>query len=74
MVHGNKVPIAGLICMDQTLADVTDVPEVLPGDTAVLIGTSGVQEISACDLAEQSGTISNEILSRLGERLERFVV
>lgn len=74
VVHGYKVPIAGLICMDQTLVDVTDVPEVLPGDTAVLIGTSGVQEISACDLAEQSGTISNEILSRLGGRLERIVV
>ena len=56
--------------MDQTLVDVTDCPPVAPGDTAVLIGTAGGLEITACDLAKQAGTIANEILSRLGARLE----
>lgn len=68
LIHGRRAPIVGRICMDQTLVDVTDVPNVLPGDTAVLIGKSGTEEITACDLAEQAGTISNEILSRLGAR------
>ena len=59
--------------MDQTLADISEIPEkkVAPGDTAVLIGRSGSLEITAGELAERCGTITNEILSRLGERLER---
>lgn len=72
LINGRRAPIAGLVCMDQTLADVTDIPNVSPGDTAVLIGKSGDLELTACTLAEQTGTISNEILSRLGGRLERI--
>lgn len=71
LVGGRKAPIAGRVCMDQTLVDVTDCPPVAPGDTAVLIGTSRGLEITACDLAKETGTIANEILSRLGTRLER---
>ena len=74
LIRGHRAPIIGCICMDQTLIDITDIPDVSLGDCAVLIGRSGDLEISACDLAEQTGTISNEILSRLGERLERIVV
>lgn len=71
LVRGRAAPVAGRICMDQTLLDVTGVPEAAVGDTAVFIGKSGDREITACDVAEQAGTISNEILSRLGPRLER---
>lgn len=71
LVRGRVAPIVGRICMDQTLLDVTDIPSVVPGDTAVFIGASGEQEITACDVAAQAGTISNEILSCLGNRLLR---
>ena len=74
LIRGQRAPIAGRVCMDQTLVDVTDIPGVAPGDTAVLIGRSEEREISACDLAGQTGTISYEILSRLSARLERVVV
>jgi serine/alanine racemase len=60
--------------MDQTLVNVSAVPDVKAGAAAVIIGRSGDLEITACDLAEQAGTISNEILSRLGERLEREMI
>lgn len=73
LIRGKKAPIAGRICMDQTLVDVSSIPGVKAGDAAVVIGRSGAEEITACDLAEQSGTIANEILSRLGGRLERMV-
>ena len=73
-IQGYTAPIAGRICMDQTLLDITDIPSVMPGDIAVFIGKSGSREITACDIAEQAGTISNEILSRLGGRLERVLV
>lgn len=71
LIRGKRAPVAGRICMDQTIVDVSDIPKVRAGDTAVVIGRSGAEEITACDLAQQSGTITNEILSRLGGRLER---
>lgn len=74
LVHGHIAPIVGRICMDQTLLDVTDIPTVVSGDIAVFIGKSGNQEITACDVAEQTRTISNEVLSCLGERLERTLI
>lgn len=74
LINGCPAPIIGRICMDQTMVDITGVPDVQSGDAAVLIGKSGGEEITACELAEQAGTISNEILSRLGSRLERVAV
>ncbi len=74
LLEGKKAPIVGRICMDQMLVDVSGIEGVKAGDTAVLIGTSGMQEITAMEVAGQCNTISNEILSRLGERLERIVV
>lgn len=74
LLHGRRAPIVGRICMDQTLVDVTDIPDAAPGDTAVLIGRSGGQELTACQVAEQAGTITNELLSRMGPRLDRFFV
>ena len=73
LLHGCRAPIVGRICMDQTLVDVAEIPAVDPGDVAVLLGTSGQETITAYDLAQQAGTITNEILSRLGPRLERIV-
>ena len=60
--------------MDQLLLDVTDVPGVRQGDEVILIGKSGKEEIRAEELAAKAGTISNEILSRLGARLARVAV
>ena len=72
LIRGAEAPVTGLICMDQTLVDVTDIPGVESGDAAVIIGVSGRRELTAFDLAE--GTITNEVLSRLGPRLGRIVV
>ena len=74
LIRGVKAPILGRMCMDQTIVDVSRVPRVQAGDEAVLIGNSGREEITAADLADQAGTISNEILSRLGARLERITI
>lgn len=63
------VPIAGRICMDQLAVDITDAPEVVVGDTAVLIEADADSELSASAVAAVCGSISNELLSRLGARL-----
>lgn len=74
LVRGRKVSIIGRICMDQLTLDVTDVPEILPDDEVVFIGSSGECRLTAEDMAEKTGTITNEILSRLGSRLHRVVI
>ena len=60
--------------MDQTIIDVTDIPGVSAGDTAVVLGCSGTESINAYDVAEQTESITNEVLSRLCDRLERILL
>lgn len=74
LVRGKRVPMAGRICMDQLLLDVTEVPGVQPGDEVVFIGESKEKEIKAETMAREAGTISNEILSGLSDRLCRILV
>lgn len=75
LVQGKKVPIVGRICMDQALVDISELEEdaVKTGDVVTLIGTDGNETLTAADMAEAAGTITNEILSRLGSRLEGSV-
>lgn len=74
LINGCKARIAGRICMDQTIIDVTDIPYVSSGDIATIIGTSGNEVIGVTDIAEQTHSITNEVLSRLGSRLVRVAV
>lgn len=67
LINGSRAPVVGRVCMDQLFVDVTDCGEVRPGDTVTLIGPG----LSCEELAEACGTISNEILSRLGKRLPK---
>ena len=74
LLHGVRCPIAGMVCMDQLLLDVTDIPQVRQGDTATFIGRDGSKTITACEVAAQSGTIANEVLSHMGDRFQRLWV
>ena len=74
LINGQRANIIGKICMDQTMVDVTDIENVRGGTEAVLIGSSGDKCIRASELADMTGTITNEILSRLGSRLSRVMV
>ena len=71
LIRGCTAPIIGRICMDQTMVDVTGLA-VQCGDVATLIGRDGSAEISAAEMANRCGTITNEILSRLSDRLKRI--
>lgn len=64
-------PIIGRICMDQLVIDVTDIQDVKVGDIVSLIDID--EKISAEIMAAKSETITNELLSRLGNRLSRIV-
>ena len=74
LVRGVRVPIIGRICMDQLLIDVTDLEEVRIGDVVTLIGSDGNEEIPAVQVAKSMGSITNELFSRLGSRIERIYI
>lgn len=74
LINGYQAPIVGKICMDQLAVDVTDIPQVKVGITATLIGRAGKEEIAAPMVAENAGSITNELLSRMGGRLRIITV
>ncbi|HKM34863.1 MAG TPA: serine racemase VanT catalytic subunit [Lachnospiraceae bacterium] len=69
LIQGKRVPVIGRICMDQTMFDITGLQDIKEGDTITLIGIDGKEEIKAAEMAKTAGTITNELLSRLGSRL-----
>lgn len=72
LVRGRPVPIVGRVSMDLTTLDVTEHPDVVAGDEAVLIGSQGEATQGADRLAEEAGTISWEILCGIGWRVPRL--
>jgi alanine racemase len=72
LVAGCRAPIVGRISMDQTVVDVTEIPSVVPGDEVVLLGRQGDECVSAEDHARWAGTISWEIFTGIGARVERL--
>lgn len=74
IVNGVMAPLAGNICMDQCMVDVTDVPDVKVGDEVILMGSDGKNTILADDIAEATGTINYEIVCAFGQRLPKVYV
>ena len=74
IVNGQICNVAGNICMDQFMVDVTDVPGVKVGDEVIVMGTDGVNTISADDIADATGTINYEITCAFGQRLPKVFV
>lgn len=67
LVHGSRAPVVGRVCMNLSVLDLGDFePLPQPGDEVVLLGSQDNEEITSDELAEKSGTISYEILCRLG--------
>jgi alanine racemase len=71
LVRGRRAPVAGTVCMDLVMADVTDVPGASAGDEVVLLGAQGPERIGADELARRAGTIPYEILTGISARVPR---
>ena len=65
---GRKAPIAGRVCMDQVMVDVTDLPDVKEGDTAVLFGD---ETVTADTAAKWLNTINYEVTCLISPRVPR---
>ena len=73
LVRGRRAPIVGRVCMDQTMINISDIPNVRVGDEVVLIGEQGDDLISAEEVAGWLGTINYEVVSEILARVPRVV-
>jgi alanine racemase len=71
LIRGKRAKIAGIVCMDLTMADVGEIPGVQAGEEVVLLGKQGPEEIGAAELAGWAGAIPYEVLCGIGRRVPR---
>lgn len=70
LLHGKRAPQVGRICMDMCMVDVTDIPEVQPGDVATIFG----RDLSVAEQADKAGTIPYELLCAMSQRVQRVYI
>lgn len=69
LINGQRCPMVGTICMDQFLVDLTNLENPMIGDEVVLVGQQGEEIITADEVGSIAGTISIEIVTRIGKRM-----
>ena len=72
LIRGRRAPILGRICMDQLMADVTDIPGVREGDAVTLIGKDGGETISMEEIAAAAGSFNYEFACGISRRVPRI--
>ncbi len=71
LIHGQRVPVRGRVCMNMCMVDVTGMENVRAGDEVVMMGRQGNECISAEELAERMASISYEVLCLIGNNNQR---
>jgi alanine racemase len=71
-IRGHKAPIIGIVSMDVSMLDVTDVPDVQIGDIATVYGTDGDNVYPANVVARSIGTVTSDLISGVSRRVPRF--
>lgn len=74
LIGGRKAPILGRICMDQMMVDVTDIPNVRPGDQVTLVGTDGAETITIEEIAALADSFNYEFVCGISRRVPRIYV
>ncbi len=74
LLRGKLVPIVGIISMDVTMIDVTDVENVEIGEIATIYGTDGTQVLPANGVARSIGTVTSDLLCAVSQRVQRLYV
>jgi alanine racemase len=69
---GRRAPIIGRVSMDQFVVDLGKDSRAETGDLVIVFGDGATGEYTADDWAQASGTISYEIVTRLGPRVPRI--
>jgi Alr-MurF fusion protein len=72
LLHGQRVPVVGRVCMDQAMINATQLENVRVGDEVVLIGGQGEASINAEEVAGWWATINYEVTSGIMARVPRI--
>lgn len=73
-IRGKKAPIIGVICMDQCMVDLTDIPEAKIGDEAIIYGDGSNNTIDIHEMSKLAGTNKNELVCRITMRTPRVYI
>lgn len=68
LIHGQKAPIVGNVCMDMTMLDISAIPDVKEGDKVLVFG----KELSIQEISDKIGTIPYEVLTGISQRVKRL--
>ena len=71
LIHGKRAQILGRVCMDQFMADVTDIPDVSRGDEVTLLGRDQEEEITVEELSDLCGRFPYEFVCCVSKRVPR---
>ena len=71
VVHGQRVPVVGRVCMDLTMLDVSALKDVQLEDEVVAFGQQGEAAVTADELASKLNTINYEIVTSITGRVPR---
>lgn len=74
IIRGKRAKIVGKICMDQMMADVTDIENVAQGDVVTVIGRDGEEEITMEEISEKAGTFNYEFVCGFQRRVPRIYI
>jgi len=74
LVRGTLAPIVGIVSMDVTMVDVTNVADVALGDAVTIYGTAGEEVLPANRVARGIGTVTSDLLCAVSARVPRFYV
>ncbi len=72
LIHGQRAPILGRICMDQLMVDVTHIPNVALDDTVTLVGKDGDEEITVESIAAAADSFNYEFICGISRRVPRI--
>jgi alanine racemase len=73
-IGGHKAPVIGVICMDQCMVDVTDIPDVKEGDEVIIYGDGSNNTIAIQEASKLGNTNKNEIVTRITRRTPRVYI
>ncbi len=71
LIHGQRVKIAGRICMDMTMLDAGNIQDIRQGDEVVIFGDQGEASISVDEIASITDTINYEVLTSVSQNVYR---
>ena len=72
LIHGQKAPVLGRICMDQMMVDVTGIPDVKPNDKVTLVGENGDLAITMEEIAAAADSFNYEFVCGISRRVPRY--